>query len=74
MLVKPAALTVAGVYSALRTIAVTKGQGSAQKKQALMKQLISRCRCRPHGPLCSAQHGRGPLEPRHGICAAVDWS
>lgn len=45
MLVKPAVLTVAGVYKALRTIALTKGQGSAQKKQALMKQLISRCRC-----------------------------
>ena len=47
MLVKPAPLTVAGVYKALRDIAVTKGQGSAQRKQALMKQLLSRCRCPP---------------------------
>lgn len=44
MLMKPKPLTLQGVYASLRTIALTKGAGSAQRKQDLIKQLISRCR------------------------------
>ncbi len=45
MLMKPKPLTLAGVYASLRTIATTKGAGSAQRKQDLIKQMVSRCRC-----------------------------
>jgi DNA ligase N terminus len=45
MLLKPKPLTLQGVYASLRAIALTKGPGSAQRKQDLIKQLISRCRC-----------------------------
>lgn len=45
MLMKPKPLTLKGVYASLRAIALTKGQGSTQRKQDLIKQLISRCRC-----------------------------
>ena len=44
MLLKPKPLTLKGVYASLRAIALTKGQGSAQRKQDTIKQLISRCR------------------------------
>ena len=44
MLVKPAPLTLAGVYKTLRTLALTKGAGSAQRKQALIKHMVARCR------------------------------
>jgi DNA ligase N terminus len=44
MLLKPKPLTLKGVYASLRAIALTKGPGSAQRKQDLIKQLISRCR------------------------------
>lgn len=44
MLLKPKPLTLQGVYASLRAIALTKGPGSAQRKQDLIKQLISRCR------------------------------
>lgn len=47
MLMKPKPLTLAGVYATLRAIALTKGAGSSQRKQDLIKQLVSRCRWVP---------------------------
>ena len=44
MLMKPAVLTISGIFSTLHTIAKLKGQGSGQRKQALITNLISRCR------------------------------
>lgn len=41
---KPKPLTLGGVYTSLRAIATTKGAGSAQRKQDLIKQMVSRCR------------------------------
>jgi DNA ligase N terminus len=59
MLLKPKPLTLQGVYASLRAIALTKGPGSAQRKQDLIKQLISRCRWVGRPDTAS-----GPRQPR----------
>ena len=62
MLLKPKPLTLKGVYASLRAIALTKGPGSAQRKQDLIKQLISRCRC-VHGTCVWSSRSRQLASP-----------
>lgn len=42
---RPAVLTVAGVFGTLHGIALEKGAGAAGRRQRAISGLISRCRC-----------------------------
>jgi hypothetical protein len=61
MLVRPAPLTVRGVFAALHSMAAQKGAGATKRRTSTILQLLRSCRC-------AACHAGALL-----VCAACIW-
>ena len=59
---KPVPLTVRGVYKTLKGIALTKGSGSAKRKQGAVMSLLRSARCKSSALLLEAAACAGVCE------------